>query len=388
MEPRRSRRIQDLQDKGAAQTPEVAKAPAAPIRKARKTYVRKQQIVAQDMQRNMQKYSEDVQQVIAQMAQRVEQNKVDAQAYRNLQKAGMSNGGESDLDDMSVDESDGEVGGNVKTEAQDEGLFVSQSTGGTTLLVANDENDDEASLIRWKDMFGHLGEHDAEENTKDYGFLCAGFNRFYDVIGRGPANAEKLELVPSHRAGEKASPRNLTRNRKILQDDKGDKIRVDGVKMQVDIQGVAWVTSEAPEDPIVLMDPRYWEKRKSESNSESKKRPKTFPFTSIKLKWVTIHDNGETTVEKTFETRSTVRSIYGTQPKAAQQDYKIGDRVVLEKGTWMPAADLAIFAAAIISWDRHKKWKNDPSMGRDRSPTPDEDLRPTPTRRGPKRAAK
>ncbi|GKT68859.1 hypothetical protein ColTof4_01282 [Colletotrichum tofieldiae] len=312
MEPlRRSRRIQGLQHKEAAQTPEVAKAPAAPIRKARKTYVRRQQKVAEDMQRDMQKYSEDVQLVIAQMAQRVEQNEADAQAYRSLSKKAASNGGdddESEADDMSIDESDGEVGGNVKKEAQDEGLFVSQSTGGTTLLVANDDEDDEddeASLIKWKDMSGHFGYDETEENTKYYGFLCAGLNRFYDVIGRGPRNAEKLELVPSHRAGEKKSPENLTANRKVLQDGKGDKIRVDGVKVRVDIQGVAWVASECPEDPIALMDPRYWEKINSEKDSNSQKRPKTFPFTSIKLKWVTTHDDGKTTVEKTFETRST-----------------------------------------------------------------------------------
>ncbi|GKT61081.1 hypothetical protein ColTof3_08420 [Colletotrichum tofieldiae] len=259
----------------------------------------------------MQKYSEDVQLVIAQMAQRVEQNEADAQAYRNLSKNAASNGGDDDeweADDMAIDESDSKVGGNVKKEAQDEGLFVSQSTGGTTLLVANDnedDEDDEASLIKWKDMFGYVGEYDAEENTKYYGFLGAGLNRFYDVIGRGPRNAEKLELVPSHRAGEKGSPNNLNQSRKVLQDKNGDKIRVDGVKVRVDIQGVAWVPSACPEDPIALMDPRYWKKINSERNSESEKRPKTFPFTSVKLKWVTVHDDGETTVEKTFETRST-----------------------------------------------------------------------------------
>ncbi|WQF76938.1 hypothetical protein CDEST_02056 [Colletotrichum destructivum] len=391
MEPRRSRRVQDLQDKGAAQT-RVKEAPA-PIRKARKSYVRKQQVVAQDMQRNMQKYSEDVQQVIAQMAQRVEQNEADAQAYRNLSKKAVSNEGDDDdgseLDDISMDESDGEVGRNVKKVAQDEGLFVLQSTEVTTLLVANDDEDDEASLITWEDMSGHSGDDQTEENTKYYGFLCAGLNRTYDVMGRGPRNAEKLELVLSHRAGEKKSPNNLTGNRKVLQDEKGDKIRVDGVKVRVDIQGVAWVASECPEDPITLMDPRHWEQKNSERDSKSQKRPKTFPFTSIKLKWVTTHDDGKTTVEKTFETRSTVRSIYGKQLKVVPKTYKIGDRVVLEKGTTMAAADFAIFAAAIISWDRHEKWKNDPSTGRDRSPTPDEDLRTTTTTmRGPKRAAR
>ncbi|GKT52045.1 uncharacterized protein ColSpa_12226 [Colletotrichum spaethianum] len=326
------------------------------------------------------------------MKQRVEQNEADAQAYRNLQNAAMSNKGvddESELDDMSIDESDGEIRGNVKKEPQDEGLFVPQNRGGTTLLVANDDEKDEASLMTWNEISGHFGDDETEENTKYYGFLCAGLNRFYDVIGRGPPNAEKLELVPSHRAGEKTSPDNLTGNRKVLQDGKGDKIRVDGVKVRVDIQGVAWVASECPEDPIALMDPRYWETVNSEKDSKSQKRPKTFPFTSIKLKWVTTDDDGKTTVEKTFETRSTVRSIYGKQLKVVPKTYKIGDRVVLEKGTTMAAADFAIFAAAIISWDRHEKWKNDPSTGRERSPTPDEDLRTTTTTmRGPKRAAR
>ncbi|KXH63735.1 hypothetical protein CNYM01_14394, partial [Colletotrichum nymphaeae SA-01] len=45
------------------------------------------------------------------------------------------------------------------------------------------------------------------------------------------------------------------------------------------------------------------------------------------------------------------------KPMAAVRDYTIGDRVILAKGTVMPAADLAIFAAAIISWDRHEEWK-------------------------------
>ncbi|KAK1448467.1 hypothetical protein CTAM01_17340 [Colletotrichum tamarilloi] len=73
---------------------------------------------------------------------------------------------------------------------------------------------------------------------------------------------------------------------------------------------------------------------------------------------------------------------------AAVRDYTIGDRVILAKGTVMPAADLAIFAAAIISWDRHEEWKRGDRKREERSPTPHDPLEVTKTKRGAKKAAK
>ncbi|KDN65759.1 hypothetical protein CSUB01_12140 [Colletotrichum sublineola] len=389
MEPRRSARISA---QAAATTAAAAKAPMAEIRKAKKTYARKEQRVVAEMNQKMDQFSAEAQLFIAQLSEKakqseaqlmeqakqneallleqVRQNEAEAQAFRALMKAGIPNGrgdDESDLEDVSMDESDGE---------EDEGLFVSREK--TSLLVAtddNDDDDDEATLVTWNDIL----DYDTKD-TKYYGYLSRGFNRTYDVIGRGPRNAEKLELVPSHRTVEKDDPDNLTAQREI----KAEKRPKNG-KTRMDIQGIAWVTSQCPEDPICLMDPRHWQKKRSEGNRAN------FPFTIIKVKWVTTDDEGKTTVQRTFETLTTVRKKYGSQSRSAPRDYMIGDRLVLPRGEQMKAGDLAIFAAAIISWDRHEKWKINPTTRKNRSPTPDEVLQTTEstrTRGGRKRAAR
>ncbi|KAK1634959.1 hypothetical protein BDP81DRAFT_493273 [Colletotrichum phormii] len=385
------RRSLRLQNKGAAHVPEAPKVPAAPARRANKKYVRKQEEVISDLKGNMEMYSAEAQQVIVDMQSRLQKYEADEQARRGQQQTfnfstplNTANDDNSEFDAMSVDSNDSRsVGAAVKKEAQvDEGLFVPRNPRqSATLIVEDDEDDDPASLISLRDIFDQTGDDDIE-NTTRYGFLEVGPYRTYNVVGRGPRNAEKLELVPSNRDPVGDAINNLSQKKKVLRDGTGRKLKVDGINIQVDIQGVAWIATQNPADPITLMDPRYWDKMKSEG-----KKNVRMPYTLIKLKWVTIR-NGEKTVEKTFESRSTVRSIFGKTPRAALRTYKIGDRVVLEKGTIMPAADLAIFAAAIISWDRHLKWKEDPSTGEDRSPTPDEVLQTTETKHGRRQGAR
>ncbi|KXH57922.1 hypothetical protein CNYM01_14066 [Colletotrichum nymphaeae SA-01] len=392
--PRRSLR---LEKKAAALVPEAAhvpeapKVPAAPARRANKNYVRNQEKVISDLKGKMNVYSAEAQQVFADMQSRLQEYEAKEQARGSQQQtldfsapSNTANDDNSEFDEMSIDGDDSRsVEAAVKKEAQvDEGLFVSRNPNqSATLIVQDEEDDDPASLISLRDIFDQTEDGDTA-NTTRYGFLQAGLNRTYNVVGRGPRNAEKLELVPSNRDPIADAADNLTQKRKVLRDGTGRRLKVDGINIQVDIQGVAWIATQNPADPITLMDPRYWDKLKSEGKKNGR-----LPFTSIKLKWVTVR-NGEKIVEKTFETRSTVRSIFGKTPRAAPRTYKIGDRVVLEKGTMMPAADLAIFAAAIISWDRHLKWKEDPSIGEDRSPTPDEVLQTTETRRGRTQGAK
>ncbi|KAF4917463.1 hypothetical protein CGCVW01_v009841 [Colletotrichum viniferum] len=321
--------------------------------------------------------SPQAREVFTRLNQQIREQAATIQAYEDRDRGHTSKDGgdDSDVDAMSLDESSQDA----KKETQDEGLFVPRTLKDTTTLFVNDDDeDDPATLVSWKDMSARYPD-DGTGNITTYGYLRY-LNRTYDVIGRGPRSAEKLELVLSKRDVRHDFENDLGRKRKSLRDEYGEKIKVDGINVQVHIQGVVWITSKNPTDPIALMDPRYWEKRKSEDKKNFK-----LPFTSIKLKWVTMR-NGEKTVEKTFETRSTVRSIFGMAPKAAPRDYKIGERVVLEEGTMMPAADLAIFAAAIISWDRYEEWKKEPSTGKDCSPTPDEVVQTTETKQGRKKA--
>ncbi|KAE9568032.1 hypothetical protein CGMCC3_g15826 [Colletotrichum fructicola] len=315
------------------------------------------------------------------MDQQLREQAATIQAYEDRDRGATSTeeGDDSQVNAMALDEPLQDV----KKETQDEGLFVPRTLEDNTTLIVTDDDDDEddpATLVSWKDMSAQYQDNEMG-NITTYGYLKY-LNRTYDVIGRGPRNAEKLELVSSRRDVRNDHENDLGSKdrRKSLRDDRGEKIKVDGINIQVHIQGVVWIASQNPEDPIALMDPRYWGKRKSEGKKNFR-----LPFTSIKLKWVTTR-NGEKTVEKTFETRSTVRSIFGMTPKAAPRDYKIGERVVLEEGTMMPAADLAIFAAAIISWDRYEEWKKEPSTGKDRSPTPDEVVQTTETKQGRKKA--
>ncbi|KAK2728915.1 hypothetical protein CKAH01_10743 [Colletotrichum kahawae] len=233
------------------------------------------------------------------MEQRIKEQEAELQAHKDRETGATSKEGDVDLelDDMSLDEPVQDV----KKETQDEGLFVPRTLeDNTTLIVTDDDEDDPATLVSWKDISAQY-QDDEMGNITTYGYL-----------------------------------RYLNRT--------------------------------------------YWEKRKSEDKKNFK-----LPFTSIKLKWVTTR-NGEKTVEKTFEMRSTVRSIFGMTQKAALRDYKIGEKVVLEEGTMMLAADLAIFAAAIISWDRYEEWTKEPSTGKDCSLTLDEVVQTMETNWGRKKA--
>ncbi|KAL0933544.1 uncharacterized protein CTRU02_212507 [Colletotrichum truncatum] len=435
--PRRSGRLraaETAKSLKAAKAPTAPEPPTVPEPQAKKAYSSKKRKVASDLEGNKGHYSENAQWLIDQMlldakqkqaeaTQRADQNAADAEAWRNLQKNVVSEERDDDdfdpdemsLDEMSLNEWDNEPVENVKTEANakteakvktepsDIGIFVPRKAEKTVpIIVANDENsngDDDYGdvvLVEWNDIVSvNTGGNCTDKGKRIHGYLNAGWNRYYKVIGLGPRHYEKLEFEVSHNAGEREGLTNLMKTRKALEDEKKNKIIVDGVKLKVDIQGVAWSTSQNTDDPVALMDPRYWEKMKS----ESKGKPKKFPFTSVYLKWTTTHADGDPTVERTFETRSTVRSIFGRHPRPAPMDYMIGSRVVLKKGTMMPAGDLAIFAAAIISLDRYEKWQETEKVkeegeGGDRdywkepSPAPDELLRPNKPTRITKKGAK
>ncbi|KAL4403541.1 hypothetical protein CABS03_15192 [Colletotrichum abscissum] len=280
---------------------------------------------------------------------------------------------------MPVDE-DPEWEEDAPSEAEDEALFVSRTA--VPIIVTDDPLEDPCDLVT-SDNFGHRAADDEEGDVTKYGYLRGrGFNRYHDVVGRGPPNAEKLELLPSYGV----------LGQKCLNDERRDPNQIRSEKqdgrLRIAIQGVAWVIPEGHDDPIRLLDPKYLEaKTKDDAHSDEKgagrkERRKPLPHTVVKVKWL----NGNN--QKTFETRSTVRSVFGMKPMAAVRDYTIGDRVILAKGTVMPAADLAIFAAAIISWDRHEEWKRGDRKREERSPTPHDPLEVTKTKRGAKKAAK
>ncbi|KAF4772731.1 hypothetical protein HER10_EVM0007305 [Colletotrichum scovillei] len=250
---------------------------------------------------------------------------------------------------MPVDE-DPEWEEDGPSEAEDEALFVSRTA--VPIIVTDDP-------------------------LKD-----PGFNRYHNVVGRGPPNAEKLELVPSYGVS----------GQKCLNDERRDPNQIrserQNGRLRIAIQGVAWVSPEGHQDPIRLLDPNYLEATtKDDAHSDGKgagrkERRKPLPHTVVKVKWLDGNN------QKTFETRSTVRSVFGMKPVAAVRDYMIGDRVILAKGTVMPAADLAIFSAAIISWDRHEEWKRGDRKREERSPTPHDPLEVTKTKREAKKTAK
>ncbi|KAH9225102.1 hypothetical protein K456DRAFT_59729 [Colletotrichum gloeosporioides 23] len=185
---------------------------------------------------------------------------------------------------MTIDE-DSQSEEDVQREAEDGNLFVSRKT--SPVIIADDVLQDRCDLVN-SATFGHRAAIDKEEDVTEYGCLRAGGpNRYYSVIGRGPPNAEKLELISSYG----------TPGQMHLNDERrtANEIRLDkqSNKPNVAIQGVAWVIPECHEDPISLMDPRRLEAQvKDEAHSdedrvgEKKRRAKIFPYTTIKLKWL------------------------------------------------------------------------------------------------------
>ncbi|KAK1451105.1 hypothetical protein CTAM01_17305, partial [Colletotrichum tamarilloi] len=96
---------------------------------------------------------------------------------------------------MPVDE-DPEWGEDAPSEAEDEALFVSRTA--VPIIVTDDPLEDPCDLVT-SDNFGHRAADDEEGDVTKYGYLRGrGFNRYHDVVGRGPPNAEKLELLPSY----------------------------------------------------------------------------------------------------------------------------------------------------------------------------------------------
>lgn len=282
---------------------------------------------------------------------------------------------------------------NIKVEEQtkDVGLFVSQPLGSSVVVVNENDTDDPGDLMLWNEFTTIRSKGAVQGNFTSYGYISRGLNRFSEVIGVGPLNAEKLQLVPSAKTGICLNETRHNVKRQAI-DENGKRVNIRPI-----LQGVAWDIPVGHDDPILLMDPRRWATKKGkggngegEGDNErdkpgatSKWQVNRAPFTTLKIKWQIIDDDDGAVgrgnaigsmrflKDKTFETRSTLRSLIGQRPVAAPQDFKLGDRVLIEKGTVMKQADMWIYAGAIRSWDRHQEWKDGKRPAVARSPTPD-----------------
>ncbi|KAK0373219.1 hypothetical protein CLIM01_09432 [Colletotrichum limetticola] len=279
----------------------------------------------------------------------------------------------------------------VEEEPKDVGLFVSQTLGSSVVVVNEKDTDDPGDLMSWNEFTTIRSKGAVQGSHTSYGYLSRGHNRFSEVIGVGPLNAEKLQLVPSAKTGICLNETRHNVKRQAI-DENGKRVNIRPI-----LQGVAWDIPIGHDDPILLMDPRNWATKKEKGNSgegkgeDERNKPgatnkwqvSKAPYTTLKIKWQIIDDDAGAVgkgnamgrvrflKEKTFETRSTLRSLIGQRPVAAPQDFKLGDRVLIEKGTVMKQADMWIYAGAIRSWERHQEWEDGKRPAVARSPTPD-----------------
>ncbi|KAK2051464.1 hypothetical protein LY76DRAFT_610599, partial [Colletotrichum caudatum] len=139
----------------------------------------------------------------------------------------------------------------TQDEAEEGNLFVPRAA--SPIILADDLLEDPCDLVM-TDTFGQRAADDDEKDITEYGWLrAAGVNQYYDVIGRGPPNAEKLVLIPSYHSPDQECLNDERRDSKQIRSDR------QGNKLKVAIQGVAWVIPEGHQDPISLMGPRHLE---------------------------------------------------------------------------------------------------------------------------------
>ncbi|KAJ2980234.1 hypothetical protein NQ176_g2760 [Zarea fungicola] len=151
----------------------------------------------------------------------------------------------------------------------------------------------------------------------------------------------------------------------------GVKTQLDGKKLYqcgdiLAIQGVAWESLKGL-DHYSSLAPRNW-------NGKSRK---VRPPMRIMVKWVDKSKEGKgQEVVKRWEKRDAIQRCWqdergnGNATVLCEEELKLGEVVILEKGESLSLCDFVIVTAAYQCEKRFKEWESEQRPGRDRSPTP------------------
>lgn len=224
------------------------------------------------------------------------------------------------------------------------------------LATPSTDVEDELDLVRAnpvRESF-HAG---ASENV---GWIRLAFGRAFDVERHGPPNAARFRFKRHNDEVETDS----------LDDTSlGDKKRRNGKKIyqcgdMLAIQGVAWQSLQGV-DHYSSLAPRNWK----QGNKTAR------PPIRIMVKWEGKDENAGKEVTK-WEKRDAVWRCWedergnGGATVLCEEELKLGEVVILEKGETVSLCDFVIVTAAYRCEKRFKEWESHQRPGRDRSPTP------------------
>ena len=224
------------------------------------------------------------------------------------------------------------------------------------LATPSTDVEDELDLVRANPM-REIFHDGASENV---GWVRLSYGRAFDVERHGPPNAARFRF----------KRHNDEINTDSLDDTSvGDKKRRNGRKAYqcgdiISIQGVVWQSLKGV-DHYSSLAPRNWK----QGNKTAR------PSMRIMVKWEGKDENEGKEVTK-WEKRDAVWRCWedergnGGATVLCEEELKLGEAVILEKGEAVSLCDFVIVTAAYRGEKRFKEWESQQRPGRDRSPTP------------------
>ncbi|KAM3519855.1 hypothetical protein MY4038_009644 [Beauveria bassiana] len=205
--------------------------------------------------------------------------------------------------------------------------------------------------------------------SENVGFARLAFGRPFDIERQGPSNAARFRFK-RHIDGYLG---------KCLDDvSYGTERQLNGGKLylcgdMLSIQGVAWQPLKGI-DHYSSLAPRNWKQ-----GSRTVRPPMR-----IMVKWLVKGEDGKAVEDKNgrrvtatrWEKRDAVWRCWederghGGAIVLCEEELRLGDAVILEKGDTVSLCDFVILTAAYRCEERFKEWQSKQRPGRDRSPTP------------------
>ncbi|KAM3551524.1 hypothetical protein ARSEF4850_007822 [Beauveria asiatica] len=226
------------------------------------------------------------------------------------------------------------------------------------LATPSTEAEDELDLVR-ANPIREIFHDGASENV---GWIRLAYGRPFDIERQGPPNAARFRFKRHNDVLETTSLDDLSY---------GSEKQLNGGKLYqcgdiLSIQGVAWQPVKGI-DHYSSLAPRNWK----QGNRTVR------PPMRIMVKWEGKAKQGEEGQGVTrWEKRDAVWRCWederghGGATVQCEEDLRLGEAVILEKGETVSLCDFVIVTAAYRCEKRFKEWQSQQRPGRNRSPTP------------------
>lgn len=221
-------------------------------------------------------------------------------------------------------------------------------------------NEDDEDVLTAMQAFRQISLGKEDDDLIPIGWTPGPFGKALVVLQDGPKNAAKFRV---RRAGDVKIAIHMDEKNNLKLNRAGEKME-NGKRVVTEIlafQGVAWEYPNNDPCPILLLNPNNWPTRKNGR--------KCTPPTLVKVK-MRLQDE----IVTSWETRTTIRAIWGNNPTTLKDDLKIGDYILIPNAQSIGSADAAILATAVACEARHQEWCNKKREGKNSSPSPFPDV--------------